>query len=75
MGLRVSLFCKFVCLLSGVCFFGVHICGGYLVHWIQACGFLIVSTHRTERCFHLYSRWLMGWAGSEGFSGEKRDGL
>jgi len=75
MGLRSSLFCAFVCSLSGVSFFGLHICGGYLVRWIKACGFLVVSTHSTERCFYLYSKWLTGWAGSEGFSREKRDGL
>ena len=29
MCLRFSLFYKFVCLLSGVSFFGLYICGGY----------------------------------------------
>ena len=69
------MFSELVSSLSGVSFFGLHVCGGYLVRWIQACGFLIVSTHSTECCFHLYSKWLTGWAGSEGFSQEKRDGL
>jgi len=75
MGLRFSLFCEFVSSLSGVSFFVLHICGGLLFRWIQACGFLVVSTHSAERCFHLYSKWLTGWAGSESFSQEKRDGL
>jgi len=75
MGLRFCLFCKFVSSLSGVSFFELHVCGGLLVRWIQACSFLIVSTHSTEHCFHLYSKWLTGWVGSEGFSQEKWVGL
>ena len=75
MGLRFSLFCGFVCSLSGISFFGLHICGGFFVHCIQACGFLVVSTHSTDRCFHLDSKWLTSWAESESFSREKRGGL
>jgi len=75
MGLRFSLFCEFDGFSVGGCFLWVACLWRFLVRCIQACGFLVVSTHSTERCFHLYSKWLTGWAGSEGFSQEKRDGL
>ena len=75
MGLRFALFCEFDSSLSGVSFIWVAGLWRLLVRGIQACGFIVASTHSTERCFHLYLKWFMGWAGSEGCRREKRDGL
>jgi len=70
-GFEVFLVCEFVCSLLGVSFLWVALLWRLLVRGIQACGFSVLSTHCTERCFYLYSNWFAGWAGSAGFG--KRD--
>ena len=49
--------------------------GRLLVRCIQAIVSFIVFTYSTQRCFHLYSKWFTGQAGSEGFCGRDADGL
>ena len=46
-GLEVSLLSAFVHCQRGS-FFWLHICGGFLIRSIQACSFLVVSTHQAE---------------------------
>ena len=74
-GLGFSVFREFDCSLSRVSFLRVARLWRSLIRVIQACGFLVVSTYSTKHCFLLYSKLLTGWAGSEGFTRKKRDGL
>jgi len=46
-----------------------------LVHSIQACGFLVVSTNRTEHCCNRSAKFITGWPGLLGFSWKNQNEL